>query len=185
MDALTICILLTILLVIVLACMGLSYIDMGLDGLGYATRNKEHVYYSNPLLPINSIYFHYKPKDAVIVSKRTWVKIETNMAYALRKAEEQARSEGFSDALAQIEHKAKEKLSSYVPDSYKLLGVTKAAKISELLRARNALLERFKPENFEVYGAEFVRLASIKTEQINTAYDKITNSHYGSKIEVA
>lgn len=95
---------LSAVLVIVLTCVGLSYLSASLGGLWYSKKDLGEVkYYSNPLLAAGSKYFHYKPIGAVIVTKEKWRKIEENMAYLIADAEQKAAEKGYRKALTEIE----------------------------------------------------------------------------------
>lgn len=178
MSPIVLLVLFTILTVLVLTCMGLSYLSAGLNGLAYNDENKQHRYYANPLLNCQSKYFHYKPAGAVILTRKKWQQIETNMAYAIRDAEEAARKKGYSEALAAVEARVKLKQAEHSPsDPYKVFGLAHGATLVEVEKVYHALNELYKPKEFAKYGDEFVKLAALKRKRIQKAYNIIHATH--------
>lgn len=174
MDAVIVLMFVSLIFVIVLICMGLSFINAAFDNIAYTSPKREKNYYRNPLLPSGSIYFHYKPPDAVMVTRRKWKAIEENMAYLIKSAEDKARSEGFKEALLDIEKQAKKRsVGGKALDPYEVLGVSRNTSGSEIRAKYDKLMDMYASSKFENMDDSFVRLAKLHRKKIGDAYSKI------------
>lgn len=181
MSAALVLVFVSMIIMVVLVCMGLSYISASLGGLYYSDNRKKKMYYSNPLLPMNSIYFHYKPKGSVILTKRMWKEIEMNMAYKIKEAMDKAKEDGYKEALELVERKAKEKSlddPSTPPES--ILGVDPHEDEANIRKRYEKLMSLYAESNFNGLHDSFVRLAALHRNRIAKAYTKLT---FGSRIK--
>jgi len=161
---------------IILISFGLSFIDFGLGSLDipYSYKTGTNDYYQNPLCRLNSKYFHYRPKGAVVVSKKQWSEIERGMGFKLNEAKRAGKSIGYRAALVEIQDKVKEEKAKTSPSSpYLVLGVESAAPLAEIEKRYKHLLEIYSPKGFVSLDKAFVELAEIRTAQIVRAWNQI------------
>jgi len=167
----------SVVLGVVLLCMGLSFISSGLksldftDSYGSMTPND---YYQNPLYTLNSKYFHYRPKGSVIVSKKQWANIEKNMGVKLLEMKEAGKTIGFKQAIVEIQDKVTEEKTKTFPSSpYAVLDVESSAPLEKIEEKYKYLLIAYNPANFVALDKAFVELAEIRTQQIKRAWSQI------------
>jgi hypothetical protein len=168
---------LSLVIGIVLLCMGLSFIGAGLgsldftDSYGSMTPND---YYQNPLHTLNSKYFHYRPKGSVIVSKKQWSEIERNMGIRLLEAKTAGKTIGYKQAIVEIQDKVTEEKAKTFPSSpYAVLDLEASAPLAALEERYKYLLSVYDPRNFSTLDKAFVELAEIRTQQVKRAWAQI------------
>jgi hypothetical protein len=168
---------LSLVLGIILLCIGLSFVGAGLksldftDSYGATTSNS---YYLNPLHTLNSKYFHYRPKGSVIVSKKQWADIERNMGIKLLEAKTAGKSIGYKQAIVEIQDKVTEEKAKTFPSSpYAVLDLEASAPLAALEERYNYLLKIYDPRAFVDLDKAFIELAEIRTQQVKRAWSQI------------
>ena len=160
----------------ILLCMGLSFIDFGLSSLaiGDSYNADSYNYYQNPLNRLGSKYFYYRPKGAVVVSKKQWAAIEKNIGVKIGEAKEVGRTIGYKEAIIDIRFKVKEEKAKAFPSSpYAVLDVESKMPLNEIEEKFVYLYGIYDPKNFISLDPAFTELAEIRRAQVKRAWNQI------------
>jgi len=164
---------------IIIVCMGLSFLSQSLDSLSYNTSNNRWGvnaidYYANPLYRLQSKWFYYRPKGAVILSQKEWEDIEGNIGVKISDAKDSGKILGYNAAIIEIQDKVREEQTRIVPASpYDVLNVASTMPINDIENNYKDLLSKYDPKYFTNLDKAFVELAEIRTDQIEKAWKQI------------
>lgn len=163
---------------LILMCMGLSYLSQSLNALEYSGAPYEALNYNqNPLIGLKSKYFHYRPKNSVLLTEKKWAAVEKGIAKKIGQAEEVAKAGGYARALEDIENRIAEENTHFPTNPYKILDVAAKASVEEVRIALNLKLSLYALRNFSNLDDSFKELAEIRLRQAKEAYDKIKDGY--------
>ena len=169
---------LSIVLGLILTAMGLSFLSQNLKSLEYnsqhwSDRNAKD-YYQNPFFRLNSKYWHYRPKGAVVLTKHQWADIEKNIGIKITEAKKHGLKLGRKAFYVEMQDMIKEKRAAITPSSpYLVLGVESTTPMEEIEAKYKAMLQLYNPNNFVDLDKAFIQLAEIRTEQLRKAWKQV------------
>jgi peptide deformylase len=156
---------------------GLSFLSQSLKSLEYNNQygnNTARDYYRNPLFRLNSKYWHYRPKGAVVITKHQWQEIEKNIGIKIDEAKRKGVKLGRKSLYIDIQDAVKEKQAVLRPTSpYAILNVKANAPMAEIEARYKWMMEAYNPNNFVDLDKAFIQLAEIRCEQIEKAWKQI------------
>jgi len=177
MDLLTI-VFISVIIGVILVCMGMSLISQSLEPTGYTNQYGHHTsmeYYNNPLWRYQSKYFHYRPEGTIILSRAKWKQIEKNVGLKLLESLDAGKKIGRAEMVEEIQDSIDERRAEItITNPYMLIGVTAKATPDEIELAYQELMQRYHNDHFEGLDDAFMELARIKRDQITKAYKKLT-----------
>lgn len=159
---------------LILFCMGLSFLSQSLNALDYS--NLPYAvdnYNQNPLIRLGSKYYHWRPKNSVVVTEKKWAAIERGIARKIANAEEAAETKGYNKAMSDIKEQLDEGSTSFSKNPYKILDVAADADKATVSKALTLKLDLYALKNFSELDDAFRELAQIRLDQIREAYQKI------------
>ena len=160
---------------LIVVCIGLSYLSQSLNALDYCNAIDQDAYNSNPLVKLGSKYYHWRPKGAVVITKKKWKIIQDNIAREIEDAKSKGIQIGRAEALKELESHLVEKQEKvgFPTNPYKILDVSSTDTDAEIEEAFRKLIDLYSDKRFEPYDAAFKDLASIRRHQIRKAFNKI------------
>jgi hypothetical protein len=186
MDLLIIA-MLSLVMGVVLLCMGLSFLDQSLQPFKYTNdawqgNKTANDYYSNPLWGHDSKWFHYRPKGSVIVSKKQWGKIEKDIGLKIIEEYKLGVKKGRAGLLVEIVDELKEQKATTRLSPYVTLGTDPATPLVEIEEKYKLLLEMYDPSSFRDLHKSFTELAEIRIAEIKRAW-QLVNTGIGAKTQ--
>lgn len=169
---------LSIVLGLILTAMGLSFLSQNLESLKYNNAHwgdpNARDYYQNPFFRLNSKYWHYRPKGAVVLTKHKWAEIEKNIGIKLTQAKNEGKKVGYKACLVEFTDKIKEEKARVTPSSpYAVLGVNSTDPQESIKERYHFLIKIYDPKNFVDLDEAFIKLAQIRCKQIKKAWQQI------------
>ena len=161
---------------LVLIAIGLSLLSQSYRALDYSDYNlSQDSYYKNPLVRLGSLYYHWRPKGAVVVSKKQWETIESNIALKLSMAERDGITKGRARLMQEIRDKIAQRReeSDFPKNPYLILGITSNTNDAGVEEAYRKALDLYGSHNFTQYDKSFRDLAALRRKQIKKAYQSI------------
>jgi len=173
---------------LILTVMGLSFLSQNLKSLEFTDQwgaNTTNQYYKNPFYTLNSKYWHYRPKGAVVVTKKQWEDIEKNIGIKVTEAKKRGLKLGRKSLMIDIEDAIKEKQATTFPTSpYAVLQVESSAPMDEIRQRYEFLKGIYDPRNFVELDKTFIELADIRCKQLDKAWKSINYGLTSSKGDI-
>ena len=161
---------------LIMVCMGLSFLSQSLNALDYSDTPYElNELKQNPLIRFKSKYFHYRPKNSVLLTKDKWAKVEKSIAGQIATAEKTGEFKGYEQAIKDVKEKVDEEKSNFPTNPYKILEVNADMDEPTVKRALKLKLDLYALDKFTEFDKAFQELAEIRREQFRKAYDEITS----------